>query len=103
MRKFTCTLVLTICLFSCVGCEWVENVVKNVLSDVNVFDVSACVEKQDGTITCWEFPVEQGIMNCSRCGGTMVPDGEDAYYTFFRCTACGRVISVPKLQVVIYV
>lgn len=55
MRKFMCTLVLTICLFGCVGCELVENVVRNVL---NTVDLSACVEKPDGTTTCWEFPVE---------------------------------------------
>ena len=46
--KILCVFFISICLFGCSGCKLLENAV----SDVDGWDVSACV---DGFGTCWEL------------------------------------------------
>ena len=49
MRKAICSLVL---LCGLVGCGVVENSIENSLTDIDGWDLSACV---DGFGTCWEL------------------------------------------------
>lgn len=48
MSRILCAIFISICLFSCSGCELLENAV----SDVDGWNVSACV---DGFSVCWDL------------------------------------------------
>lgn len=46
--RILCILILTICTFCCNGC----NLLENLTSDIDGWDISACISGFD---TCWEL------------------------------------------------